>query len=75
MMVESLVTYVNSFNIKTKAKYNSYERECLVIVWVVLSFQCYIYGNTFILVTNYHTFKFLIKSNQLIKKLVDVNSR
>jgi len=62
--------YANLFNNKTEAKYNSYERECLVIVWVVLSFWCYIYGNKFILVTNHHTFKFLIESDQLKKKLV-----
>jgi len=29
------VAYANWFNNKTKVRYNSYEGECLVIVWVI----------------------------------------
>jgi hypothetical protein len=30
-----VVAYVNQSNNKTKAKYNSYEGECFVVIWVV----------------------------------------
>ncbi len=30
-----VVAYANRSNNKTKAKYNSYEEECLVVVWGV----------------------------------------
>jgi len=38
-----VVAYASQSNNKTKAKYNSYEGECLVVVWVVSSFQCYLF--------------------------------
>jgi hypothetical protein len=34
---EFVVAYVNWSNIKMEAKYNSYERECLTVVWVISS--------------------------------------
>jgi hypothetical protein len=40
-----MVAYVSLSNNKMEAKYNSYERECLTVVWVVSSFQCYFYGS------------------------------
>jgi hypothetical protein len=50
---EFVVAYVSQSNNKTKAKYSSYEWECLVIVWAIYSFQCYFYGSPFTLVTNH----------------------
>jgi hypothetical protein len=35
---EFVVAYANRSNNKMTAKYISYEKECLVIVWVVSSF-------------------------------------
>ncbi len=64
-----MVAYVNQSNNKTKAKYNSYEGECLTIVWVVSSFRCYFCGSPFTLVTNHQPLKFLMESNQLTRKL------
>jgi len=40
-----MVAYASLSNNKMEAKYNSYERECLTVVWVVSSFQCYFYGS------------------------------
>jgi hypothetical protein len=43
-----MVAYVSLSNNKMETKYNSYEGECLTIVWVVSSFRCYFYGGPFI---------------------------
>ncbi len=43
-----VVAYASSSNNKMEAKYNSYEGECLTIIWVVSSFWCYFYGGPFI---------------------------
>ncbi len=64
-----MVAYVNQSNNKMEAKYNSYEGECLTIVWVVSSFRCYLCGSPFTLVTNHQPLKFLMESNQLTRKL------
>lgn len=50
---EFVLMYANQFNNKTKAKYNSYERECLVVVWAFFSFMCYLYGSPFTLVIDH----------------------
>ncbi len=63
------MAYVSHSNNKTKAKNNSYERECFIIVWVVSSFWCYFCSSPFTLVTNHQPLKFLMESNQLTKKL------
>jgi hypothetical protein len=48
-----VVAYVSWSNNKTKAMYNSYEGECLVVVWVVSSFHCYFYGSPFTLIIDH----------------------
>jgi hypothetical protein len=65
-----VVAYVNRSNNKTKAKYNSYEGECLIIVWVVSSFQQYLYGDPFTFIIDHQPLKFLMESYQLTRKLV-----
>jgi len=67
---EFLVAYINRFDNKMEAKYNSYERECFAIVWVVSSFQYYLYGSPFILITDRQPLKFLMELDQFIRKLV-----
>jgi len=52
-----------------KAKYISYEGECLAVVWVVSSFRYYIYGNPFTLITNNQPLKFLMELDWLTRKL------
>jgi hypothetical protein len=51
--VKFVVAYASWSNNKTKAKYSSYEGECLAIVLVVSSFQCYLYGSPFTLITDH----------------------
>jgi hypothetical protein len=63
------VAYVSQSNNKTKAKYNSCEGECLVVVWVISSFQCYFYGSPFTLIIDHHPLKILMELNQLSTKL------
>ncbi len=57
-----VVAYANWSNNKMEGKYSSYEGECLIVVWVVSSFQCYFYGSPFILITNHQFLKFLMES-------------
>jgi hypothetical protein len=66
---EFVVAYASQSNNKMEAKYNSYEGECLVVVWVVSSFRCYIYGSPFTLIIDHQSLKFLMESNQLMGKL------
>jgi hypothetical protein len=66
---EFVVAYANWSNNKMEAKYNSYERECLVVVWVVSSFCCYFYGSPFILIIDHKSLKFLMESDRLTGKL------
>jgi len=58
-----VVAYTNQSNNKMKAKYNSYDGECLAIVWVVSSFGYYLYGSPFTLITNNQPLKFLMGSD------------
>ncbi len=48
-----MVAYTNQFDNKMEAKCNSYEGDCFAVVWVVSSFQCYLYGSSFTLITNH----------------------
>ncbi len=64
-----MVAYASLSNNKMEAKYNSYERECLTVVWVVSSFQCYFYGSLFTLITNHQPLKNFMELNQLVGKL------
>jgi hypothetical protein len=48
-----VIAYVNWSNNKMEAKYNSYEGECFIVVWIMSSFKFYLYGSLFILVINY----------------------
>ncbi len=65
-----VVAYASRSNNKMKAKYNSYEGEWLVVVWVVSSLRCYLYGSPFTLVTNHRPLKFLVELNQFTRELV-----
>jgi hypothetical protein len=65
-----MVAYVSQSNNKTKANYNSHEGECLVVVWVVSSFRCYLYGSSFTFIINRQPLKLFMESNQLTRKLV-----
>jgi len=58
-----VVAYANWSNNKTKVKYNLYEGECLIVVWAVSSFWCYLYGSPFTLVTNHQPLNFLLESS------------
>ncbi len=66
---EFVVVYANWSNNKIEAKYNLYEGQCLIVVWAVFSFHCYLYGSTVILVTNHQPLKFLMESYRLTGKL------
>jgi hypothetical protein len=48
-----VVTYASCFNNKTKAKYNSYERECLAIVSDVIFMVA---QSLWLLITNHSSF-------------------
>jgi hypothetical protein len=41
---EFVVAYANCSNNAAKSRYSSYEGECLVAVWVVAHFRCYLFG-------------------------------
>jgi hypothetical protein len=64
-----VLAYVSWSNNKMEAKYNSYEGECLTVVWVVSSSHCYFYGSPFTLGTNHQPLEFLMESYKFIGKL------
>jgi hypothetical protein len=59
---EIVVACASWSNNKMGAKYNSYERESLVVVWVVSSFKSYFYGSPFTLVIDHRPFNFFMES-------------
>jgi hypothetical protein len=58
-----VVAYASQSNSQTKVKYNSYEYkgECLASMWVVATFQYYLFSSPFILVTNHQPLKWLME--------------
>ncbi len=66
---EFVVAYVSRSNNAAKSRYSSYEGECLVVVWGVAHFRCYLFGTQFTLVTDHQPFKWLMESDKLIGKL------
>jgi hypothetical protein len=63
-----ILEYVNHSNNKTKVQYSSYEWECLVIIWAISSFLCYLYGSPFILIIDHQPLGFLMELNMYIRK-------
>jgi len=57
---EFMVAYANQSNNNIEAKYNTYGGACLIVVWVVYFFKCYLYGSPFTLVTDHQPLKFLM---------------
>lgn len=47
----------------------AYEGECLAVVWAIVQFWCYLYGNEFLLVINHQPIKWLMDSDKRIGKL------
>ncbi len=41
---EFVVAYASRSNNAAKSRYSSYEEKCLVAVWVVAHFRCYLFG-------------------------------
>jgi hypothetical protein len=48
-----VVAYVSRSNNVAESRYSSYKGECLVAVWVVAHFRCYLFGTQFTLITNH----------------------
>ncbi len=63
------MAYVNRSNNAMGSCYSSYKGECLVAVWAVAHFKCYLFGTQFALVTDHQPFKWLMESNKFTRKL------
>jgi hypothetical protein len=50
---EFVVAYANHSNNVVESRCNSYEGECLVTMWVVAHFRCYLFGTQITLVINH----------------------
>jgi hypothetical protein len=50
---EFVVAYLSRLNNAAESRYSSYERECLVAMWAVAHFKCYLFGTHFTLITNH----------------------
>jgi hypothetical protein len=48
-----VLAYVSHSNNNLEFKYSSYEKECILVVWVVAHFRCYLYGNPFTFVIDH----------------------
>ncbi len=66
---EFMVEYVSWSNNKMEVKYNSYERECLAIVWAIFfHFGAIFMVSPFTLVIDHQPLKFFIELDQFIRK-------
>jgi hypothetical protein len=63
------VAYASRSNNATESCYSSYEGECLVAMWVVAHFRCYLFSTQFTLVTDHQPFKWLMEFDKLTRKL------
>ena len=50
---ENVVAYANRSNNWAEARYSSHDGELLVVVWVTLHFQVYLYGVRFTLISDH----------------------
>jgi hypothetical protein len=66
---EFVIAYASRSNNNAEAQYSSYEEECLAAIWTIVHFQCYLYGNEFLLVTDHQPLKWLMESDKLTGKL------
>jgi hypothetical protein len=53
MVGSFVVAYASRSNNKKEAKHNSYEGECFIVVWAILSLWCYLYGSPSTLVIDH----------------------
>ncbi len=63
------MAYASHSNNAAESHYSLYKGECLVAVWVVAHFRCYLFGTQFTLVTNHQPPKWLMESDKLTGKL------
>jgi hypothetical protein len=66
---EFVVAYASRSNNVAESRYSFYEGECLVVVWAVAHFRCYLFGTQFTLVTDHEPLKWLMESDKLTGKL------
>jgi hypothetical protein len=64
-----VIAYASRSNNNAEAQYSSYEGECLATIWAIAHFQCYLYSNEFLLVTDHQSLKWLMESDKLTRKL------
>jgi hypothetical protein len=53
---EFVIAYPSRSNNNAEAQYSLYEGECLATIWPIAHFQCYLYGNEFLLMTDHQSF-------------------
>ncbi len=63
------MAFASRSNNDAEAKYGSCEGECLVVVWAVAHFRCYLFGNPFTLITDHQPLKWLMENDKLTRKL------
>jgi hypothetical protein len=61
---EFVITYASRSNNNIEAQFNLYE--CLAAILAIVHFQCYLYDNKFLLVTDHQPLKWLMESDKLI---------
>ena len=66
---EFVVAYASRSNNVAEAKYSSYKRKCLVAVWAMVHFRCFLYGNPFTFIIDHQPLKWLMDSDKLTGKL------
>jgi len=65
---EYVIAYESRSN-KAESNYSSYKGECLVVVWVIIHFEPYLYGTKFTLYTDHQPIKWLMTNDKFIGKL------
>ena len=67
--VEHLVCYASRSCNAAEQNYNSFDGECLAVVWASSHFRPYLFGNSFTLVTDHEPLKWLMTTQKLTGKL------
>ncbi len=62
---EFVVAYASHSNNVAESHYSLYEGECLIAVWAIAHFRCYLFGTQFTLVTDHQPLKWLMEFDKL----------
>ena len=67
--VEHPICYASQSCNPAKQNYSSFDGECLTVVWATNHFRAYLFGNSFTLVSDHESLRWLMSTQKLTGKM------